>query len=401
MAKKKTQRKRSSGRKNRTNRTNTMKPVLAFVMILAIIGLAFYLGTKFDNLKKITVQQPEPSNTPAKPEEGNPTPAENTPSATQAPVEPAQVENVTLTLYFPSAGSDSVVPEQRQVQVQKGDSLEAAIFRELQKGPKNSDMGSIIPEGSKLLSVSTKDGLCTLNLSAEFVENNPGGTAFEGLLIYSVVNSLTELEQVKKVQFLIDGKKREVYTHVTFSDPFERNESFIQANTPDTIESKLRQLGESTLKALKDRDMQKLSSIVHPDKKLRFSPYTFVDLDQALAFSAQELKTLMTSDKVYTWGLYDGSGEPIKLTFREYMDAFVYDRDFLNAEEVGYNRYIGKGNTVNNISSVYPDATMLEYYFSGFDPQYDGLDWESLKLIFEEKDGNWYLVAIIHDEWTI
>lgn len=398
MAKKKTQRKRSSGRRSEKN---TLKPVLAFVAILAIIGLAFYLGTKFDNLKKVTAQQPDPTNTPVKPGDGNSTSAENTPSATPAPTQSMQKENVTLTLYFPSADSDSVVPEQRQVQVQKGESLEAIIFWELQKGPKNSDMGSIIPEGSKLLSVSTKDGLCTLNLSSEFVENNPGGTAFEGLLIYSVVNSLTELEQVKKVQFLINGKKREVYTHVTFSDPFERNESFIKTGTPDTIESKLRQLGESTLKALKDRDMQKLSSIVHPDKKLRFSPYTFVDLDQALAFSAQELKTLMSSDKVYTWGLYDGSGEPIKLTFKEYMDAFVYDRDFLNAEEVGFNRNIGKGNTLNNISSVYPDATMLEYYFSGFDPQYEGLDWESLKLIFEEKNGNWYLVAIVHDQWTI
>lgn len=398
MAKSKSRKKAGSGRRTKTN---PMKPVLAFVMILVLIGAAFYLGTKYDSLKKETSQQPEPSGAPKTPQTESPSPAKDNPVTTQAPTPPAQPENVTVTLYFPSSDGSSVVPEQRQVQVPKGQSLEAAIFGELQKGPTNNDMGPIIPEGTKLLSVTTQNGLCTLNLSAEFVDNNPGGSAFEGLLIYSVVNSLTELDQIKKVQFLIDGKKREVYSHMAFNEPFERNESFIRTGGTETTEGKLRQLGENALKALRDRDMERLSPMVHPDKKLRFSPYTFVDLNQALAFSAGELKTLMSSDKVYTWGLYDGSGEPIKLTFREYMDTFVYDRDFLNAEEVGFNRIIGKGNTINNIFSVYPDAVMLEYYFSGFDPRYEGLDWECLRLIFEQKDGTWYLVAVVHDQWTI
>jgi len=29
------------------------------------------------------------------------------------------------------------------------------------------------------------------------------------------------------------------------------------------------------------------------------------------------------------------------------------------------------------------------------------MDWRSLKLVFKEKDGNWYLVGVVHDEWTI
>jgi hypothetical protein len=43
----------------------------------------------------------------------------------------------------------------------------------------------------------------------------------------------------------------------------------------------------------------------------------------------------------------------------------------------------------------------IEYYFSGFDPQYGGMDWRSLRLVFIKDSNNWYLAAIVHGEWTI
>jgi hypothetical protein len=43
----------------------------------------------------------------------------------------------------------------------------------------------------------------------------------------------------------------------------------------------------------------------------------------------------------------------------------------------------------------------MEYHFSGFEAQYEGMDWESLRLVFIQEDSTWYLVGIVHDEWTI
>ncbi len=103
---------------------------------------------------------------------------------------------------------------------------------------------------------------------------------------------------------------------------------------------------------------------------------------------------------VYHWGDYDGSGLPIDLTPGEYYNRFIYDRDFANPEEISYNRIIGQGNTINNTFEMYPEAIIVEYHFSGT-PEYAGMDWRSLRLAFEEKDNIWYLVGIIHDEWTI
>jgi hypothetical protein len=154
--------------------------------------------------------------------------------------------------------------------------------------------------------------------------------------------------------------------------------------------------------ALKDGDMDALSSLVHPDSGVRFSPYATVqDRDGGdLVFSAGEVPSLLTDSTVYNWGTYDGSGMPIELTFRQYYEEFVYDVDFVRPDVVGFNERVGQGNSIDNIASAYPDAVMVEYHFEGFDPEYAGMDWRSLRLVFEEKGGGWYLVGVVHDQWT-
>jgi hypothetical protein len=155
--------------------------------------------------------------------------------------------------------------------------------------------------------------------------------------------------------------------------------------------------------ALKDRDMGELADLVHPDKGVRFSPYTYVRAGPGgdLVFSAAQIPGLLADPTVYHWGTFDGSGEPIDLTFAAYYERFVYDADFARPDIVGLDETVGQGNTINNIAGVYPEGITVEYHFEGFDPQYEGLDWRSLRLVFEEYEGTWYLVGIVHDEWTI
>jgi germination protein M len=140
---------------------------------------------------------------------------------------PVDGEMKTVTLYFSDSNAEFIVGEKRDIAVEAGESIEEAILRELFKGPVNENLWDAIPDGTKLLSVSTKDDLCTVNLSKEYVDKSPGGTASERMAIWTVVDTLTEIEGVKKVQFLIEGKKREIYTHVIFDKPFARDETII------------------------------------------------------------------------------------------------------------------------------------------------------------------------------
>ena len=150
-----------------------------------------------------------------------------------------------------------------------------------------------------------------------------------------------------------------------------------------------------------DEDFAALALMVHPVKGLRFSPYGYVDTANDLLFTSTEVATLPADTTLRTWGAFDGSGFPIELTFSGYYDRFVYDADFASPQFIGINNVIGMGNTLINLDDVYPDGAFVEFHFSGFDPQYEGMDWRSLRLVFEELAGEWVLIGVVHDEWTI
>ncbi|MCH8319182.1 MAG: hypothetical protein IIA88_11930 [Bacteroidetes bacterium] len=182
--------------------------------------------------------------------------------------------------------------------------------------------------------------------------------------------------------------------------------------TPDTPQQVITDRANDAILAIKNRDMVKLSDLVHPDEGIRFSPYSHVDVINDIVIPVTRLENIFDDEIKYTWGTYAGSGEPLELNFTEYFKRFIYDQDFANAKEIGYNKIIGRGNSQNNILETYPGSIFVEYHFPGFDPKYEGMDWKSLRLVFsskggsrlesgEEKDSAWYLIAIIHDQWTI
>lgn len=152
---------------------------------------------------------------------------------------------------------------------------------------------------------------------------------------------------------------------------------------------------------LGNMDMVGLSSHVHPTEGVRFSPYSYVDLQNDQVFTSGQIASAWADTNAYLWGAYDGSGEPILQTFSDYYGAFVYDVDFANPHIIGNNVIVGTGNMINNVPASYPGGEFVEFHFTGFDPQYEGMDWESLRLVFEDYGGDWYLVGIIHDQWTI
>ncbi|HWQ88712.1 MAG TPA: hypothetical protein VN374_01915 [Desulfitobacteriaceae bacterium] len=176
-----------------------------------------------------------------------------------------------------------------------------------------------------------------------------------------------------------------------------------QTPTPASSEERviIQEKADKILFALKNKDMAAVSKYIHPQKGLRFTPYTYINTAADLVFSVSDLPGLFSSSTVYNWGKYDGSGQPIQLTFSDYYVKFIYDKNFLAAPQIFFDQVFQRGNMINNITMAYPQGAVLEYYFPGFVKQYEGMDWESLKLVFEQTGPNWYLVGIIHEQWTI
>ncbi len=131
-----------------------------------------------------------------------------------------------VTLYFSDKSANKLVMERRRVDI-SDNTVEKMIVTELIKGTVSEDSVNLIPKDTKVLSVETKEGICFVNLSDDFIKKYTGGNAGVLLCIYSIVNSLTELDEIEKVQFLIEGSKTELFNEVVFSEAFIRDEALI------------------------------------------------------------------------------------------------------------------------------------------------------------------------------
>jgi len=158
-------------------------------------------------------------------------------------------------------------------------------------------------------------------------------------------------------------------------------------------------LTKEILQTIKEKNYAKLSKYIDPDLGIRFSPYGYVDTTEDVKLSVKDFEDLITNkNKKIKWGTFDGSGDPIEFSLTEYFKRFIYDVNFLNPEKLSLN---GGGTGFNNIDSIYKGHPYTDSYFSGFDKKYEGMDWRSLILVFRNNKNNFYLIGIIHNQWTI
>lgn len=175
----------------------------------------------------------------------------------------------------------------------------------------------------------------------------------------------------------------------------------------DTIATKIPEdtvllhLAKKILETIKQRDFVALAAFAGPEGKILFSPYAHIDTAHNQVLNKSSLLTLSGNNKKLNWGSYDGSGLPINLSLTDYFKKFVYDADFLQAEKFSVDERIGSGNSLHNVSAIYPGSHFVEAHFTGFDKQYEGMDWKSLRLVFMPEANGYKLVAVVHDQWTI
>ncbi|WP_128755779.1 hypothetical protein [Bacillus sp. LL01] len=183
----------------------------------------------------------------------------------------------------------------------------------------------------------------------------------------------------------------------------------VENHSPEQVDEKeqeaelltAKETAAQIVRLLKTEDFVNLSKLIHPSKGVRFTPYGYIKEESDQIFKQTEVQGIWESETVLNWGEYDGTGDSIELTFKEYYKRFIYDADFENAEEIAVNKQLGQGNSIDNSKEVYPGSTIVEFHFPGFDEKYEGMDWRSLRVVLEQVDGRWYLIGVIHDQWTI
>jgi spore germination protein GerM len=134
---------------------------------------------------------------------------------------------LTIKVYYANADVSALVGEERIV----GSShkyLEA--FLELMKPPINPGLVRLVPETVKVNKLLVKNGNIDLDLSKNLIDDRFKSDLMDILLVYSIVNTLTEFKEINTVTFYIDGKKGTAIGEADTSVPIFRDESYIQKN---------------------------------------------------------------------------------------------------------------------------------------------------------------------------
>lgn len=114
-----------------------------------------------------------------------------------------------VNLWYPRSQGDGLGVEYRQVLKNEGDSSARAVLAAWLEGPQYDSLRACAPEGTALRAVSVAEGICTVDLSAEFAANAPADARSARLLVYALVNSLGELDSVEAVRILCQGEPLE------------------------------------------------------------------------------------------------------------------------------------------------------------------------------------------------
>ncbi len=137
------------------------------------------------------------------------------------------IQHATINLYYSNADGTALKQEARSIYYSASKPLEWAIVERIIAGPKVEGNFPTVPGTTQIISVSSANGICYVNLTQTFVTNalNIG----EKLPIYSIVNSVTDnCRDISAVQIAVDGDSNLVFrTETDLSKPFTPDMSLV------------------------------------------------------------------------------------------------------------------------------------------------------------------------------
>jgi hypothetical protein len=244
--------------KNRNKkRKNPLIRITAFIILILIIG--FFIFYAIDNpgfLQGIfgRQQEEEPEKTEASPGDDGGTlehtvsdmqeePARTEPSLWQKvivffrdkfdpPIEQESYPSrLAINIYFAQTGEEKILAAEKRTVIagNPGNALKGAM-EELLKGPLQDYHYPVIPAGTELLGSRAADGVAEIDLSGEFLDNALDNRILDEYIIYSIVNTVTEIPDIRGVIFFLEGRRITTYGNMDLSIPLIHNQDLLEVS---------------------------------------------------------------------------------------------------------------------------------------------------------------------------
>lgn len=139
---------------------------------------------------------------------------------------------VKLNLYYANKSGDKLKTQSSVLEYNANVAVEKVVVEQLIAGPSEEGFFATIPKDTKVMSITTKDGVCYVNLDTAFT--GQGYDVLGAVTIYSIVNSLTEISGISSVQILVNGETSITYKdNISLETIFQRNPEIIEKGEPN------------------------------------------------------------------------------------------------------------------------------------------------------------------------
>lgn len=140
------------------------------------------------------------------------------------------ITGLPVKLHYLSRNGQYLIEEEQNITATDFSDAVKEIIQALCHDPASGKGSSALPSGTQFLNaeVNKDSNICQLNLSADFLVNRFGDEIKDRLCLFSIVNSLTQLDDVDTVQININGSRISPDEWPDASRPLEYDERFLR-----------------------------------------------------------------------------------------------------------------------------------------------------------------------------
>lgn len=134
----------------------------------------------------------------------------------------SSTRKTTLVLYYADETGNRLKCYTQEIVYESSYSLERDVINRLIQGPEEEGYYATLPSAVKLISINVKDGTCYVNFDSSFLTDALPISGYT--IVYSIVNSLSELAEVKRVQIMVNGDSNILFKeNLSLETPLERD----------------------------------------------------------------------------------------------------------------------------------------------------------------------------------
>lgn len=136
------------------------------------------------------------------------------------------LKETELTLYFADETGMALKAEQREIVYSSGQALERLVVEALIDGPASENCYPVLESNLQLTGISVSDSICYVYFDVDFLQNTLEVADY--IPIFAIVNSLSELPNISRVQFVIGGSQDVTFREsISLSGALSRNLNYI------------------------------------------------------------------------------------------------------------------------------------------------------------------------------